>query len=611
MKAAITALLLLATMGIMVQASGQCVSPDEPPFYSVESEIIVDLTEWTGDRSVNGSIIVEDHLTIIDSDLTLSGEGIIVRENGTLEIIDSRISPLHPESGFYMESYGDLKLENVSILDCLDRSNMYFGLYSMGGDLSMVNTTMVRSGMIQTGIESVRIEKSSFSGIIALSGNVTINDSIMDGTGTSLMGTGNLTITNSLVTSNTSFANSIAAISCEGGSLRMKDIRVNGTYGGAVYASDAEVNISDLEVDLPVSQYGVRLLESCPRLIDGLEITGSQTAVEIYQCPGMISISNTKVESVFRGLSISGPGMVNITNLSIDNASYGILTSTSTRITNAHVNNVEIGLILEGDWDIEGENNIVSNFSRWGVQAQTWDEVTVPGISFQPGNDAISNISYWGPIEIIIKGPYGEEIEGADIDINSVLGRSSGIESGSVGMVWGYFIPDSEPVLIDYNITGSWGNANASTTVKVSEAMTVELVLPMTDISIQDMKRKGGDVVVTLISNGSKANDVKITLYVDGTYRFSQKVSLKKGVETDLEMPIGDLEEGDHEILVSVRSNDEYSGMNGILLENNEMVLSVSEEGESGDNWLRILAIALALVAVILIIVTLLLRRRD
>jgi hypothetical protein len=611
LKAAVTALLLLATIGIMVQVSGQCLSPEESPFYSYESEIIENPTEWTGERSVNGSIIVDDHLTIMDSEVTLSGEGIIVRENATLEIKNSRISPLNPGSGFYMESYGRLVLEDVSILDCLDRSNMYFGLYSMGGNLSVVNTTMVRSGMLQSGIDSVIIENSSLSGIIALSGNVTIKDSKMNGMGTSLLGSGDLTVTDSSFTSNTSFSNSIAAISCEGGSLRMNGVRVNGSYGGAVYADDSEVDISDLEADLPLAQYGIRLLESSPRILDSLEITGPRTALEIYQCPGIISISNTTLQSTFRGVSISGPGIANISDLSVRNASYGILTSTITTITNTVLDDTQIGLILEGDWAVEAKDFAISNFSRWGVQAQTWDEVIIPGISFQPGNDAISNTSYWGPIEVIIKGPYGEVVEGADIEIDSVLGRRSGIDSGTVGVVWGYSIPGSEPVRIEYTIRGSWGNANTSKIVKISEAMTVELVLPMTDISILDLKRNREDVIVTLVSNGTRANDVKITLYVDGTYRFSQKVSLDRGVETEVEMPVGNMEEGEHEILVSVRSNDEYSGMNGILLENNHMVLSVSEEGESGDNRLQILAFALAFVAVILIIATLLLRRRD
>ena len=107
------------------------------------------------------------------------------------------------------------------------------------------------------------------------------------------------------------------------------------------------------------------------------------------------------------------------------------------------------------------------------------------------------------------------------------------------------------------------------------------------------------------------AKDVVITLYLDGTYRYTQSISLEAEEVIQVEMPIGSMKEGKHELKATARSNEEYSGQNGILLENNEKVITVTKNDGGGDNWLRMIGIILVIVAVVFLFATLMLRRRD
>jgi hypothetical protein len=133
----------------------------------------------------------------------------------------------------------------------------------------------------------------------------------------------------------------------------------------------------------------------------------------------------------------------------------------------------------------------------------------------------------------------------------------------------------------------------------------------MTDISVTDLERRGDKAIVTVISNGSDAHDVKVSIYLDGSFRFSQRVALQAGKSVEMDMPIGSVKEGKHEITATVTTNYEYSGLNGIYLENNSLTINVEIEGDDDDNSLRLFALALIVVAVLLLIVTLVLRRRD
>ena len=243
---------------------------------------------------------------MIDSDLILSGEGIIILEGGSILIKNSSIGPYIEEAGFYIESYGDMTVEDSFLTGCLDLSNGYFGIYAKMGDLSLKGVRMTRSGLIQSTVDDVRIRDSTIPGIIASSGNVTIYNSTIDGLGTSIAGNGKLEIEKTKMTSNLTFSNSIAAISCESGTLSIEDVEINGTYGGGLYALGATVHIESILVDLPNSQYGLKYIESYGDVLDGASIIGSDTGIETYQCPGNLRVENTLIGDSIQGFVSSG-----------------------------------------------------------------------------------------------------------------------------------------------------------------------------------------------------------------------------------------------------------------------------------------------------------------
>ncbi len=593
--------------------SAQCCSDDPTDMVPYSEEILtIDAhTIWNGERFVNGSLLVEGNLELIDSDLILSGEGIIVLEGGSIMIKNSSIGPYLKEAGFYIESYGDVTVEDSLLTGCLDLSNGYFGIYAKMGNLSLEGVELTRSGMIQSTVDDVRIKDSLIPGIIASSGNVTIYNSTVDGLGTSIAGNGKLEVARTKITSNLTFSNSIAAISCESGTLSIEDVQINGTYGGGLYALGATVHIESILMDLPNSQYGLKFIESIGDVVDGASILGSDTGIDAYQCPGNLRVENTLIRDSIQGFVTSGPGMAILSNVTIENTIYGVVSSSQISIMDSNIINVLTGIILDDGGRLHEMDFTISNFSQWGIQVETWNPAEFPDVDFSPGATAISSICMVGRIPLIAKGPSGEIIEGAEIGINSTLGKITGLTTGTLSLIWGYLEPTGTVRIIEYEVTGSWGNAVENITILPVDDTTFELILPMTDIYIIDLDRDDDTAIITITTNGSMAEDVVITLYLDGTYRYSQSVSLEAEERIIVEIPIGSMEEGKHQLKATARSNDEYSGQNGIFLDNNEKVITVTKKDEAGDNWLRIMGIILIVVAVVFLFATLMLRRRD
>ena len=108
-----------------------------------------------------------------------------------------------------------------------------------------------------------------------------------------------------------------------------------------------------------------------------------------------------------------------------------------------------------------------------------------------------------------------------------------------------------------------------------------------------------------------KILDVTVTVYLDGSYRISKRISLSEGENLTMELPIGDIEKGNHELKAVISSNDEYNGMNGILQNNNEMTIEIEIDDEENNNGLQLLSIVLLVVAIFFIIMVVLLKRRD
>jgi hypothetical protein len=78
-----------------------------------------------------------------------------------------------------------------------------------------------------------------------------------------------------------------------------------------------------------------------------------------------------------------------------------------------------------------------------------------------------------------------------------------------------------------------------------------------------------------------------------------------------LVLPVGKIEEGDHLLQCRISSDDEYSGMNGILQNNNRMTIDLEVEEEEDDGRLQMIAIFILVVAFLISTSIFLFRRRN
>lgn len=611
-KIVLTAIIL--TVMTIPSAVSQCCGPgvEDPQYLSIDSMEIITDQIWSGERFVNGSLIVDGELRLFQCDLIIGGEGIVIKENGTLIVESSSIGSYYPDVGFYIRSHGSLSLISSDIDGCLDMNNQYFSIYLLDGNVVMEDSYFKRSGLIQSHIEDVEVLNSTIPGIIAFSSNVSIHDSVIDSIGASTLNGGSLLIEDTEITTNLTFSNSIAAVSCEEGVLSMDRVNINGSYGGGVFSKNSTSNINDIGIDLPSGLYGARF-ENCPATtINNANVAGSQYGLEFIDCTGRSFISDSHVDTVRVGVETTGPGTLNLFNNEVKGSAYGLISSGHVNMADTTFHDNQIGLLLEGDHVLEQSNCSIENHSRYGVEVETWDPVVdLNNIDMNGGNVSKAELAFWGRTEILVSGPNGESVEGATIMLSSSLGMEQQISSGPIGLVWGFRDHDTPLNIVVYDIRASWGNAVETATFTVAEGSELEIVLPLTDIHVHGLDFKDGNAVVDLGTNGTAAEDVVVTVYLDGSYRFSQRLSLTEGENVTVELPLGDIEDGDHELKAVISSKDEYTGMNGILQNNNIQEMSIEIEDDKGDDRLQLFPIILLLVAVLFIILVILLRRKD
>ena len=604
-----TLAIILTALDVQGQCCGEPVEIIEP--VGIETIIIETEQLWTGPEFVNGTLVINDTLELIDCELTISGEGIRILENGSLRLVNSSISPFLLEVGYYIESFGGLEIHRSTINGSLDHSNQYFSIYLMDGNFSFVDSMMTRSGLIQSNIDSLEIINSTISGLISIEGSVIVEDSIIEGLGLSMVGDGKLDVKRTSFTSNISFSSSIAAISCEDGGLEVEDAYISGTYGGGIFSSGASVSARTVTMDLPGALYGGRFMECGPLELVGMDITGPYSGIEMTDCLGDTMIRDSKILSAYKGIDTKGPGALFIENTTVKDAENGIISSNQISIRGSSIQNTDVGILLEGQWALIEMDCQIVNFSRWGMEIETWDKVEGTNVTFLPGDEALSNISMWGRISINTYGPEMEIVDGSIIELTSSMNWKTQIGPGEVGLIWGYLGPSDTVSTVEYNLSASWGNARTETSFVVMEDSNIDLHLPLTDIYVYNIEFKEGNADVTVGTNGSEANQVTVTVYLDGTYRFSQKTNLVPGEDVTITLPVGKVDIGQHDLKCSVRSTDEYTGMNGILQGNNDLTIMVEKEADTDNDDLQIVAAIILIVAVALIVTTLLFRRRS
>lgn len=607
----IAALLLMGLFSVNTLAQC-CTDPADTYEYIGEESIFLDEDQiWTGSKTMNGSLVIDGELRLIECDLVITGEGIRITKNGSLRMERSSIRPFLDDLGFYIESHGSLAIDGSTISGCLDPANGYIGIYLEDGSAIITDSQIIRSGLIRSEIDHVSIENSTITGIAALGGDLAITDSMIDGVGASIIGSGSLDIRRSLFTSNLTYSNSISAISSEGGNLTVVDVMINGSYGGGIFGKDASLSVNDVEIDLINSLYGIRAIGCTHMEIISLIVNGSYGGIEIDDCMAETTIKDVNIDSSHHGIRSTSMGTVSLFNTTITNMTYGMKSTGPISMSNTVIEDVDVGLVLEDDWTIIDNGCRIIDFSLWGIEVETWEPVDLINIEMEPADSALSNYSMWGEIDIEVIDPYGGSIEADPLRLSSSIGGDAEINSGMVDLIWGYVTFSGDIIPIDYTLNGSWGNARASIDFNVIRGSSVVLELPIPDIYISSLKLENEEAIIEVGTNTSEAKGVVVTVYIDGTYRFNQKANLVPGNTTELVMPIGKIDVGDHELSCVISSDDEYFTTGSTIRDNNHMSVIVEKKADNNDRSMDFLVIMILTIAVVMIIVTLVFRRSD
>jgi hypothetical protein len=246
---------------------------------------------------------------------------------------------------------------------------------------------------------------------------------------------------------------------------------------------------------------------------------------------------------------------------------------------------------------LEISGNRFVDYDMFAVEQETWNEVTYPDNDYDTEDPEAVEIGWWGEIGLVVSGPMGMDVKGAKVEVSSFMTQYSGQNTGYVGTVWGYNDGREYVTDVETDLVVSWGGAEVNRTFTPSKGDVLDVELPMADLWIRDLKYSQGKIIVSLVLNGTDADNVRLSLEIDGD-RMRRYVNLSAGEEVNVSFP-ADLEEGIYRAEAGVSSPDEYTGSGGILLENNALDkdISVKEEASSVTTviWLTVTIVILVL----------------
>ena len=558
-----------------------------------------EVSSWSGKRYLNDTLFVNATLNIVNATLLIGGDGLIVAETGRMNIINSTLRPLDQSGTFYLETRGELTIIDSDVSGCLDKENSYFGIYvSSGGFLEGDGLDMTRSGMIRVDNSSISLERSGIPGIVSLSGEVIIEECSVLSHGLSQIGDGEMEVTKTTLTSNVSFSIGVSAISVlQGGSLRVDDVNINGTYNVGVFASYSDADIEDVSISLPDGIYGIKADNSTIGTVrnisttlvsGGVAVIGSERGTEFVDCD---------LGSRDFGALTEGINGVTFGSCRFGGSSVGIISESSLTVSDSLFSDNRIGIRMGANQHLEISGNRFVDYDMFAVEQETWNEVTYPDNEYDTEDPEAVEIVWWGEIGLVVSGPKGMDVKGAKVEVSSFMTQYTGQNTGYVGTVWGYNDGRENVTDVETELVVSWGGAEVERTFTPSKGDVLDVELPMADLWIRDLKYSEGKIIVSLVLNGTDADNVRLSLEIDGD-RMRRYVNLSAGEEVNVSFP-AELEEGIYRAEAGVSSPDEYTGSGGILLENNALDkdISVKEEASSVTTviWLTVTIVILVL----------------
>ncbi|MBN1538717.1 MAG: hypothetical protein JW939_01125, partial [Candidatus Thermoplasmatota archaeon] len=242
---------------------------------------------------------------------------------------------------------------------------------------------------------------------------------------------------------------------------------------------------------------------------------------------------------------------------------------------------------------------------------ETWVERYYPDNEYVPSNESLGIIAWWGWLDLEVLGPGGIPVSGAEVVLSSSMGSRLVVQDTRVGTIWSYRGTDGKLWSVNYTVEARWGTARTDMDLIPAEGRKVEMVLPLTDIYLSDIRCEEGRALITVMSNRSAAKEVTVEVFVDGKSWNHEVIEIAADDTTNVSMELPKLDIGSHTIEAKASSRYEYSGMDGYLLSNNQKKTEITIERERDDGYVSIMLAGLVTCSVALLIGLIVLRRKD
>jgi hypothetical protein len=407
-----------------------------------------------------------------------------------------------------------------------------------------------------------------------------------------------------------SFTQTAGISSLGQGSVILDDVTITGSFNAGISIVSSSLSMNDTFIDLPGGIFGIRGTDSEVHRSSNIRVLGTGTGMELFNCSMELPLTGSGFDTTTLGLSFKGNNPVEIVSTTISNALYGITASAPLEMKDVELKDVQVGVLLEMGSMVEMENCTFDNFGQWAIEDETWESRSYEGNNFLPSNTSIGEVAWWGWTEISVLGPDRIPVTGAEIILESSLGSRYQVQGPQFGAIWGYLDNDGIEHDVTYKVEVNWGTAMTEMNFTPSEDHILEIHLPMTDLSVESIEYDDGEVLVTIQCNGSEARETEIELHIDGKYYPPFRTSIQAGEEKTISFEVEGIEDGRHDVSVRIRSNEEYSGVDGYLQSNNELSAQINIDRDD-DGMIYLLIFGSAVASILFLIAIILIQRRD
>ncbi|MGA1873042.1 MAG: right-handed parallel beta-helix repeat-containing protein, partial [Thermoplasmatota archaeon] len=496
---------LITLLIVPTTVNGQCCDvPDGNPYAD-------DIIPWNGidiiDQtiSVNGTLLVDGDMMIVNSTVIMSGKGLVLNTSSTLTVTGSVITSGSPEHGYYLDLSGSTYLEDVTLDGCIDEENGYFGIYMEGAELQALGLEMNRSGMIRLDGGSMEIEGSTITGVVSNLGDMKIKDTVVDRTGITQYGKGELHLDDVLISSNISFSQTAGISVIDDVDLHIEGLVMNGTFNAGIHSIESRLYLENSSMEFTDGLFGISASDSIIHRLENISIEGAGTGIELVNCSVESVLKGNTVKGSFVGINVQGNNPFSMIDSMISGPSYGLTSNAPMTVNNITFVDNDVGLLIEDGSDVTVSGCRFENFSQWAIEDETWTERYHSENTYVPTETSLGLVAWWGWLEIDIIGPGRIPVSGAEVVLESSLGSRFSVQATNVGAIWGYEGTDGDIGAVDYKIEAKWGTARKDMDFVPEKGRVVEVELPLADIKINDVKYENGKAIITVLSDRSDA----------------------------------------------------------------------------------------------------------